>query len=359
MGRADSHKCGESERLVGAVSRGGEATERVERQAGTDREPAHQTRTVGERGRGAVRDNRVSGKGTARGDRAAQEEHSDKYQPIQRAGDGDRRSGQRRIPAPAQYSSGVLRRDAEDKQQERADGGTMSRDGGDEQRYLQQGQRGSTGSIGEDPGASKGRSRGALQRDRDAGAALQDDLPKAEQVNRHRDDSHSPVRLRRRSDGRRDVDSNEATSSRGNPSLDSAMNIGSKEVSNTYLRTGHRVQSTDSKTSAAPRTSAVDEVVKILWSNPSSFEEVADQSATVLGLGGHTKGKENNRKEHKVAIPEGMSNREGLEGLLVGNRSPHEIGKDQADSLPSQKLSQDRQTTHTERSISGGHSRNR
>lgn len=354
FGRTDEHR--KPERPMGSISRDGEATERVERSASADREPSHQTLTVGEEGRGTVRHHRPCGEGTARGDRAAQEEHSDKSQPVQRASDGDRRSGQRRVPTPAQDSSGIFRRDAEDKRQERADGRAMPGDGSDEQRYLQQGQRGSTGSVGENPSASKGRSRSASQGDRDAGAALQDDLQTAEQVNRHRDDSHSLVRLRRRNDGWRDVDSNEATSSRRNPSLDSTMNIMSQEDSNTYSMTGHHAQSTDSKTSAASQTSAVDEVVKTLWKNSSSFEDVADQSTAVLRQEGRIKGKENNRKETEVAISEGRSNREELS---VRNRAPLEISKDQADSLPSQKLSQDRQTSHTERSTSGGHGHSR
>jgi hypothetical protein len=209
-GTADS---GEPERRRGAVVRDGETIETTGREASTNRKTTGRSSAISEEGGGALRGNRTRGEGTARRDGGASQEHSDKSHPVQYAGDNHGESDQGRVPASTPNSSGVLRRDTEDKRQKRADGWEMPGHGGDEQRGLSQGGRGSTRNLGEDAGASQGRSRGASQRDRGTGTALQDDLQAAGQVDHHRTSSNSPERSHRGDNGRAN-DSKVQTTSR-------------------------------------------------------------------------------------------------------------------------------------------------
>jgi Relaxase/Mobilisation nuclease domain len=338
MGRGGADESREPERPVGAISGARPANERTGREAGAHREPSHQTPAISEEGRGAVRDNRTRGQGTARRDGGAPEDHSDKSRPVQSAGDDDGRTDQGRVPAPAQNSRTVLRRDAEDKRQERADGRAMSGDGSHEQRRISQGQRRGIGSVGENAGTSEGRGRGASQGDRGAGATLPDDLQAAEQVDHHRDDSDPPVRVRSRHGGQRAVDSVEVRAARRNKALDLRGADEAKKNGDVYLRIAPDALPADSE-SKAHRSSAVDAVIKTLWRSSAAFE-------------GRTKEIEDYPKQPDMTTPVEITKRE--ESPLKPGASL-EMVRDQADSLRSQRSAQEKQEDRAERGRPGRH----
>jgi Relaxase/Mobilisation nuclease domain len=351
MGRGGADESREPERPVGAISGDESANERTGREAGAHREPSRQTSAIGEEGRGAVRDNRTRGKGTTRRDGRAPEEYSDKSRPVQRAGDDDGGTDQGRVPAPAQNSRTVLRRNAKDKRQERADGGAMSGDGSDEQRRISQGQRRRTGGVGENAGTSEGRGRDASQGNRGAGATLSDDLQAAEQVDHHWDDSDSPVRVRSWHGGQRAVDSVEVISTRRNETLD-LRDVGeAKKHGDVHSRIAPDALSTDSE-SKAHHPSAVDAVIKTLWRDSSACEGMVYQSTTGLNQKGRAKEIEDYPKQPDMTTPAETAKR--AESSLKP-RAPLETGKDQADSLRSQRPSQERQEDRAERGRSGRH----
>lgn len=339
--------------FIGTISEDRGAHGRAEREAGAYRKSSGQDHSVGEKGRGAVRHDRTRWKGTARRDRAAQEGLDSRSQQVQRAGERGSEQRQRGVPVPTGNSSDILQQGPRDKRQERKDGDSVSGNGGDEQRHLQQGQRRSTGSLREDANASQVSSRRASQRDRGAGSALQDGLQETNQINRHRDNSNSRERLNDRCDGRRNVATNGATAERGKQSLDST-DAKAKENSNAPLRPQQDAQATDSKSNDTSLTSAVDQIIQKLWSD-SSGDNIPAHLGTIGNHKDSAKRKENKSKGLDAAIIEGISKREEA----LGNRTSPEVGKDKADPSPSQKLSQEKQMKHTERSRTSGGGRGR
>lgn len=280
VGRGRTNKSGEPERPSRSISEDESANARTGREAGSHRKPYHQTHAVGEASRGAVRDNRPRGKRTARRDGGTPQGHRDNSHTVQRASDHDGRRDQGRIPTPTQNSSGVLRRDTEDQRQKRADGSAVPGHGGDEQRRVSQGERGSTGKLGEDAGASQGRSRGASQRNRGTGTALQNDLQAAKQVGHHRNSSHSSERSHRGNNGRT-TDSKVHTTSRegGHGQPDSIKVVEPVRERNTQLGEGNNARSgSDLKESRQP--SAVDAVLQNLLGG-SPREASTNQSTSV------------------------------------------------------------------------------
>lgn len=326
------------------------ANQRAGRKAGANRESSRQTSAVSEEGRGTVRNNSTRREGVARRDSGTSQAHRYKSQSVQRASDDERGTNQRRVSAPAQNSSGLLRRDAEDKRQKRGDGRTMPGYGGDEQRYLQQGQRGSAGSVGENTISSEGHGRSTSQRDRGAGAALQDGLQATKQVNSNWHDTNPPERVRRWNDGERDVVLHEAAPNRRNGSLDSAKDSESEKDDRDHQRTVPNALSTDSGSSISHPFSAVDQVIGTLWDSSSLLENLANQSTGSPSQENRTEkvcGKQ--PKETKLVE---MSRRDEISSNL-GVQS--EIVKDQTDSLLSQRDSQEKQVGRTGRNSSGGH----
>lgn len=341
-------KSREPDGLLGTISEDRAADGRTEREAGAYRKPPHQDHSVGEEDRGTVRYNRSGWQGTARGDGATEEEPGSRPQQVQRAGERGSEQRQRGVPVPARHSSDILRPNDGDKREERKDGDAMPGDGSDEQLHLQQGKRGSAGSLRENANTSQGSSRHASQRGRGAGSALQSDVQETNQISRHRDNSNSRERLYYGCDGRGNVATDEVAGEGGKPSLEST-NDRAKENSNAPLRPRQDTQSTDSKSNATPLTSAVDKIIQKLWGD-SSGNDVPIQYE------GGTEEKKNRAKELNEATMEGISKRK--ESSLGNRTSPH-IAKNQADHLRSEKLSQEKQMKHTERGRAGGSGRSR
>jgi hypothetical protein len=270
MGRGrGAGELGERERPVRSISGDESANKRVGREAGSNRKPSHQIPAVGEEGRGAVRNNRPRGKGTARRDGGAPQEHRNNTHTIQRASDDNGGGDQGRVSASAPNSSGVLRRDLEDKRQKRADGWAMPGHGGDEQRGISQGERGSIGNLGENAGASQVRSRSASQRDRGTGAALQDDLQAAGQVGHHRNSSNSPERSHRGDNGWPN-DSKVQTTSRegGHEQPNSIKVVEPVQERKAQLKKGDNAQPSN-KSNHSHQSSAVDVVLQKLLGSSS------------------------------------------------------------------------------------------
>lgn len=347
VGRGRGAGFGEPERPVRAIIGDESANEGAGREAVPHRKPSHQAPAVGEEGRGAVRDNRARGKGTARRDGGVQQEHRDEPHAVQGTGDDNGGRDQGRVPAPVPNSEGILRRHAGDKRQKRADGQAVPGYGGDEQRSLPEGQQGSAGGIRENAGTSEGHGRDSSQGDRGTGARLPGDLQTLEQVDHHRDNSNSPVRVRHGVGGRRDVDNNEAASSRRNKALESRSEGDLKKSEVLYDALPNN---SDSPT---PTPSAVEAVIKTLWGGgASSFEDMADQLAVDLDQTGRAKEPERHLKSPDIATPTDRTRREDS---LSNSRTPLEPGSGPADSFHAQSPSQERQVNHKEQHRRGRH----
>jgi Relaxase/Mobilisation nuclease domain len=278
MGRGGAGESGEPERLVGAISGDGAENQRAKREARADRNQTHQTPAISEASRGAVRYNRPRGKGVARGDSRAPEDYNNESQSIQRTGNDDRRPNQGRVSVPTPDSSAILRRDSEDQRSKQADGWAMSRHGGDKQRGLSQGQRGSAGNLGKDTGTSQGHSRGASQRDRGAGPPLQNSVQASGQMDHHRNNNNSPERARRGNNGRSNDGKIHTASGAGPEQPDSIKVAGPYQKPDSQLGTRNDAQSSNNlKENHQP--SAVDVVLQKLWGS-SSCEAPTDQSTS-------------------------------------------------------------------------------
>jgi Relaxase/Mobilisation nuclease domain len=334
----------EPERPVRSVVGDEPANEGTGREAVPHRNPTRQASAVGEEGRAAVRDNCARGKGTARRDGGAPQEHRGESHAVQRTGDDNGGRHQGRVSTSAPNSSGVLRRDAEDKRQKRANGQAMSGYGGDEQRSLSEGQRGCTGGIRENAGTSEGSGRDSSQGDRGAGARLPGDLQTLEQVDRHRDDSNSPVRVRHRIGGRRVVDNNEAASSRGNKALESRSEADINNPDGLYDA------SLNNGASQTRQPSAVDEVIKTLWGSASSFDDMANKPAVDLNSAVRAEEPESHLKPPDIVTPMETTRREDSQ---LKSHTPHERGGEVTDS--SQGLLQEKQANHREQDRQGRH----
>lgn len=342
----------EPDRLVGTIGGDRAADGRTEREAGAHRKPPHQDHSVGEKVRGAVRHDSARWQRTARRDGAAEEGLGNGSQQVQRAGEGDGGQGQRGVPVPTGNPSNILRQSTGDKRKERKDGHAMSGNGSDEQRHLQQRERRSAGGLGEDAGASQGSSRHASQRDRGAGAALQDGLQEADQISRHRDNSNFHMRLDDGYDGRRNVATNESATER-KQSLESS-GARAKENNNASLKPQQDKLSIDSKSTPITATSAVDKIIQKLWSD-SSDDDMPTDPGTISNHESSAKRKENISKGPDAIAMGGVSKCEES----LGNRTSPQIAKNQADHLSSQKLSEEKQMKHTERSRTDGSGRSR
>lgn len=336
--------------VVRTVGGNGEVPQRVERAAVPHRNPSHQTHPVGEESRRAIRDNRASGEGTARGNGGTQEGHHDQSHRVHRAGHNDRRPNQRGVSASTRNTPGVLRRDAEDQRQERADGRAVPGHGGDKQRHLPQGQRGSSGVVEENAGALKGRRRGALQGDRGAGAAIRDDLPAVEQVDHHQDDSDPPVRVRHGNNGRGNVVLHEAASGRRDASLELSGADNSKKDGDVHSRTSLDTLTIDGEPKSR-HASAVDEVIKTLWSDPSSSEDIAGHSTAGPNQKGHANEMGYYPQQRGLSAPGEVTKREEPR---LKPRDWLEMVRDQSDSSQPQRSSHERQDNDKEQSRRGG-----
>ncbi|HKS26723.1 MAG TPA: relaxase/mobilization nuclease domain-containing protein [Pyrinomonadaceae bacterium] len=344
----------EPDGLVGTISGDRQADGRAEREASAYRKPRHQDNSVGEEGGGTVRYNRSGWQGTARGDAATEEGIGSRSQQVQRASEGDGRQGQRGIPVPTGNPSNILRQGSRDKREERKDGDAVSGNGSYEQRHLQQGERRSAGGLGEDAGASQGSNRRASQRDRCAGAALQDGLQETDQIGRHRDNSNFHMRLDDGYDGRSNVATNAVAGEERKQSLVST-DARAKENSSAPLRPRHDRQSVDSESKSLTLTSAVDKIIQKLWSD-SSGDDMPTHLGIISNHENSTKREESSSKRSDGVTQGGLSKREEPS---LGNRTSLQIAKNQADNLSSQKLSQEKQLKHTERSRTGGTGRSR
>ncbi len=289
--------------------------------------------------------------GAARGDGRAPEEHSGEPQSLQRTSDEDGGRDQGRVSATTPNSSSVFRQDTGDKRQKRTDGRTMPKYGGDEQRGISQGKRGSAGGVEENSGTSQGRSGDSSQGDRGTGTRLPSSLRTPEQVDRYRDNINSLGRVRHGVDGRRDVDTGEATSSRGNKALESSRDADLEEHDHTYERTAHDAVLTgyESKTQ---RSSAVDEVIKTLWSGASSYKDIADQSSTYLNHKDRANGMEDHLKRSDITTSTEIAKREDL---LLKNHVPLSMCKDQSEPLQARGSSHEREVTLHEQGRHRGH----
>ena len=335
----------EPERPVRSVVGHEPANERVGREAGAHRNPTRQASAVGEEGRAAVRDNRARGKGIARRDSGAPQEHGGESHAVQRASNDDGGRDHGRVSVSVPNSQGLLRRHAEDKRQKRANGQAMSGYGGDEQRSLSKGQRGRTGGVRENTGTSEGRGRDSSQGDRGTGARLPSDLQTLEQVDRHRDHSNSPVHVRHGGSGRRVVDNNEA-SSRGHKALESRSDADINNPDALYDA------SLNNGVSQTRQPSAVDKVIKTLWGGASSFDDMADKPAVDLKPAVRAKEPEGHLMSPDMVTPTKTARREDSP---LNSRTPHEPGSAHADPLQDQGSSQERQVNHKEQDRHGRH----
>jgi hypothetical protein len=102
--------------------------------------------------------------------------------------------------------------------------------------------------------------------------------------------------------------------------------------------------------SKARVSSAVDEVIKILWGESSS-EGMADQSTPLENHKGQTKEINNYPKQPDMAT----TNVAGREGSSSKPRAPLEAVKDQADSSQAQGPTHERRGNHKERGGRGGY----
>lgn len=329
----------EPTRTVRSIVGGEPANDRTGREAGSHRKPSHQAPAVSEEGRGAVRDNRARGKGTARRDGGAPQEHGGESHAVQRASNDDGGRDQGRVSVSVPNSQGLLRRPAEDKRQKRANGQAMSGYGGDEQRSLSEGQRGRTGGIRENAGTSEGSSRDSSQGDRGTGARLPGDLQTLEQVDGHRDNSNSPVLVRHGIGGRRVVGNNEAASSRGNKAVESRNNANLKNPDALYDA------SPNNGASQTPKHSAVDKVIKTLWGGASSLDDMVAKPAVDLDHTGRAKEPEGHLKSPDMVTPTDTARGEDSP---LNSRTLHESGSRQTDSFQGQGSSQERQVNHKE-----------
>ena len=336
--------------VVGTVGGNGEVPQRVKRAAVPHRNPSHQTHPVGEESRRAIRDNSARGEGTARGNGGTQEGHHDQSRRIHHAGDNDRRSNQRGVSASTRNTPGVLRRDAEDQRQERADGRAVPRHGGDQQHHLPQGQRGSSGGVEENAGSPEGHRRGTLQGDRVAGATLRDDLQAVEQIDRHRDNNNSPVRVRRRNYGRGNVVLHEAASSRRDASLELSDADNSIKNSGVSSRTVPDALAVDRK-SRTHQSSAVDEIIKTLWGDSASSDAIAGHSTAGSNQKDHADEMGNYPQPRGLSAPAEVTKREEPR---LKPRDRFEMVRDQSDSSQSQRSSHERQDNDKEQSRRGG-----
>ena len=336
----------EPERPVRSIVGDEPANERTGREAVPHRKPAHQAPAVSKEGRGAVRDNRARGKGIARRDGGAPQEHWGESHAVQRASNDDGGRDQGRVPVSVPNSQGLLRCHAGDKRQKRANGQAMSGHGGDEQRSLSEGQRGRTGGVRENSGTSEDNGRDSSQGDRGTGARLPGDLQTLEQVDPHRDHSNSPMRVRLGIGGRRVVDNNEAASSRGNKALESRSDA---DINNPDGLYDTLPNNGDSQTR---QPSAVDKVIKTLWGGASSFDDMADKPAIDLDHTGRSKEPEGHLKSPDMVTP--TDSKRGEDSLL-NSRTPHESGSRQTDSFHVQSPSQERQVNDKEQDRQGRH----
>jgi hypothetical protein len=133
------------------------------------------------------------------------------------------------------------------------------------------------------------------------------------------------------------VDINERTSSRGNKSLESRGTDRSKKNGDVHSRTLPDALATDGE-SKAHHSSAVDEVIKTLWSGSSS-EDLSDQTTTGLNQKGCAKGIDNYPELPDMAPTEITKS----EMASLRPRAPLGAGRDQADSLQPQSPSQEKQ----------------
>lgn len=220
-----------------------------------------------------------------------------------------------------------------------------------EQRGVSQRKRGSAGGVEENPRAFEGHRGDSSQGDRGAGARLPSDLQTLEQVDDHRNNSNSPVRVRHGGGGRRDVDPDEATSSRGNKALESRSDADLEEPVHTYERTAQDALLTDHE-SKTQWSSAVDEAIKTLWGGASSYEDIADQSSTYLNHKGRANGMGNHLKQPDVDTLAEIAKREEL---LLKRHVSLGMCKDQSESLQAQRSSHEREVTPNEQGGRSGH----
>jgi hypothetical protein len=334
----------ERERPVRSINGDGSANEGTGREAGSHRKPSHQTPAVSEEGRGAVRDNRPRRKGTTGRDGGAEQEHRGESQTVQGTGNDDGRRDQGRVPAPVPNSQGILRRHAGDKRQQRTDGQAMSGYGGDEQWSLSKGQQGRAGGVGENAGSPEVHGRRASQGDRGAGPTLHDGLQADEQVDRHRDDSDSHVRIRRGNYGRRDVVLYERARGTGDKSLEFKGAGGSKKNVGIYPETLTDALPSDGG-SKTRQNSAVDQVIETLWGGSSPSEGITDQSTGVQTRKGDAKEIDNYPKQPDMTNPLMAVAREMSSSKP---RASLEMVKDQTGSSEAQGPSQEKQSKHKE-----------
>jgi hypothetical protein len=346
-GRDGDASC--AKQSVGPINGDGAANERTGREAGAHRESDHQAPAISEEGRAAVRNDRARGKGTARRGSGASQEHRGEPRTMHGAGDDNSRRDQGRVPTSATNSPSVLRRDYEDKRQERGDGRALPENGGDEQRSLSERQRGRAGNIGENTGAPQGSRRNASQGDRGTGLSLQDDLQAIEQVDHHRDDSDSPIRFSGRHHGRRNVVLHKGPRSPGDKTLEFKEAADSKEPGSIYLKTPITYLSNDGGTKSQQR-SAVDQVIETLWSGSPPSECIADQSTRIQTRKGDAKEIDDHPKQPDVATHKIAEREESLSERPTSL----EMVKDRAGSLQEQVSSQGRPDNHKEHSKEGG-----
>lgn len=342
-------------RSIESISGYGAAHERTGREAGAHRKSAYQTPAISEEGRASVRDNRTRGKGTARrGDRTPQRYGSEPHA-VQRASDDDGGRDQGRVPAPTPNASSVLRRDDEDKRQERRDGDAMPEYGGDEQRSLSKRQRRGARNIGENTGTPQSSRRRTSQGDRGAGAPLQDDLQAIEQADLHWGYSDSHVRIRRGNNGRRNVVLHEGAQSAGDKSLEFGGASESNKNGGIYSEALTDALPEDGGAKTRP-PSAVDQVIETLWGGSSRRTGKADQSTGSHTPKGDAKEIDNYPKQPDIATPAKTAERETL---LSKSHPQLESAKDQTDSPQAQGPSQGKQDKYEEHGRRSGSQPNR
>jgi hypothetical protein len=350
-GRMDESR--ESEGFAGAVSRDGKADERTERSTGARRNPSRQDDTVGDGSREAIRDDSVGRQGTARRGRQVQRGIEDGIRHPERTGDGDSRRHQAGVPVSTQDTSVVFRRGDGVEREERENGHTMPGNGRDEQRHLQQGQRGGSGSGGENEGASQDFGGNSSQRDRGAGAALQADLQKADEANGRRDNSPPPVRLRRRHGGQRNVVCHATRTDQGDAPLGLGDIADSTKDNNVYSRTDLDTSQPDTGSEASSKSSAVDEVLTRLWGHSATSDGEKGQGSTrPTSVEEHVRGSKKHRNTLEPAAQGQVSERDDESAY---HRAPPGAGKDRTGSSPSPSLSSEKQADHSDRERSSGH----
>ena len=137
------------------------------------------------------------------------------------------------------------------------------------------------------------------------------------------------------------MDNSEAVSSRGNKALESRSDADLKRPDHFYTRTTQDAVLTGNESKTRP-PSAVDEVIKTLWSGSSSYEDIADQSSIRLNHEGRAHRIEDHLKQPDVATSAEIANREEL---LLKRHVSLGVCKDQSESLHAQGSSHEREVT--------------